>query len=149
MQLCDLDARRGAQGGVEVRQRLVEQKDLGIAHDRPAERDALALPAGERMRPAVEQLGEAEGRGDGSDAALDLGPVDAAPAQAEGEVLAHAHMRVERVGLEHHGDVAILRRHRVDDAPVDRRAVPDEIDSSPAIIRASWSCRSPTARAAP
>ena len=119
MELRDLEARRGAQGGVEVRQRLVEEKDLGIAHDRPAERDALALPAGERMRAPVDELGEAEGRGDGSDAAVDLGPVDAAPAQAEGEVLAHAHMRVERVGLEHHGDVAILRRDRVDDALVD------------------------------
>src|SRR5262249_29974007 len=37
----------------------------------------------------------------------------AAVAQAEGEVVAHAHMRIERVVLEHHGDVAILRLQMV------------------------------------
>ena len=29
-------------------------------------------------------------------------------------------MRIERIVLEHHGDVAILRRHVVDDVAVDR-----------------------------
>ena len=30
------------------------------------------------------------------------------------------HVRVERVVLEHHGDVAVLRRHVVDDVAADR-----------------------------
>ena len=29
-------------------------------------------------------------------------------------------MRIERIGLEHHGDVAVLGGHRVDGATVDR-----------------------------
>ena len=39
--------------------------------------------------------------------------------EPEGEVLAHAHMRVERVGLEHHGQAAVGRRHVVDQLAVD------------------------------
>jgi hypothetical protein len=38
---------------------------------------------------------------------------------SEGDVLAHRHRGIERVGLEHHGDVPILWRDVVDDAPAD------------------------------
>ena len=55
VQPLDLDAQLGAQLGVEVRQRLVEQEDVDVAHQRPADRDALALAAGERGGLAVEQ----------------------------------------------------------------------------------------------
>ena len=40
--------------------------------------------------------------------------------QREGHVVAHGHVRVERVVLEHHRDVALLRRHAVDDPASDR-----------------------------
>ena len=39
--------------------------------------------------------------------------IDAQP-QAKGKVFTHAHVRVERIALEHHGDVAIAGRHFVD-----------------------------------
>ena len=55
VQLLDLGAHLGAQLGVEVGQRLVEQEHLGIAHDRPAHGDALALAAGELRGAALEQ----------------------------------------------------------------------------------------------
>ena len=42
--------------------------------------------------------------------------------QAEGHVVVDAHMRVERVVLEHHRDVAIHRRQVVDDLVVDQDA---------------------------
>ena len=45
MQPLDLDAHLRPQFGVEIRQRLVEQKHLRIAHDAAAERDALLLAA--------------------------------------------------------------------------------------------------------
>jgi hypothetical protein len=43
-----------------------------------------------------------------------------ARAQAEGDVLEHRHVRIERVVLEHHRDVAPVRRLVVDDLPADR-----------------------------
>ena len=64
VQLDQLAARRDAQRRVEVRQRLVEQEDLRVAHDRAAERHALALAAGKRVGLALEQRREAERAGD-------------------------------------------------------------------------------------
>ena len=61
VQLLDLGAHVDAQLGVEVRQRLVEQEHIRIAHDRAAHRDALALAAGELARLAVEQLARSAG----------------------------------------------------------------------------------------
>ena len=58
MQTLDLDPQFGAQLGVEVRQRLVEQEHAGVAHQGAADRDALALAAGELRRPAIEQIGD-------------------------------------------------------------------------------------------
>ena len=45
LQFADLDAHRDAQLGVEIRQRLVEQKHFRMPHDGAAHRDALALAA--------------------------------------------------------------------------------------------------------
>jgi len=45
VQLLELDPGLPAELGVEVRERFVEEEHLGIADDRPAQRDALALAA--------------------------------------------------------------------------------------------------------
>ena len=55
----DLGARLDAQLGVEVGERLVHQEDGRLADDRPAERDALALAAGQLLRLALEQVSSA------------------------------------------------------------------------------------------
>ncbi len=120
LQRLDLEPHLHPELGVEVRQRLVEQKDARIAHNGPAHGDALALTAREILGRAVEIIAEPQqlgrlGHGGGG---LLLG--DIAQAQAEAHVLGHAQMRVERVILEHHGDVAVLRLDIVDHPPVDR-----------------------------
>ena len=119
MELRDLVASRGAQRRVKVRKWLIKQEHLGIAHDGTAERDPLALAAGERVRSALHKLGEAERRRHVFYAAIDFPAVNAAAAQAEGEIFAHAHVWIEGIALEHHSDVAVLRGHRIDDAVVD------------------------------
>ena len=103
----DLDAHVDAQFGVEIGERFVEQEDLGMAHDGAADGDALALAAGELLGPAVEQRLEFEDARRLVDLPGDLGLGHAGEAQREAHVLAHRHVRVERVGLEHHGDAAL------------------------------------------
>jgi hypothetical protein len=60
LELLDLLAGRGAQFGVEVRKRFVEQQCGGFAHQRAGQRDTLAFAAGELPRPAIEQMTDAE-----------------------------------------------------------------------------------------
>ena len=133
----DLDAHLHPQLGVEVGQRLVEQEDLRVAHDRPAHRDALALAARELARIAVEVRGEVERFRSVLDLLRDRRLRLVAQLEAEGHVVAHRHVRIERVVLEHHRDVAILRR--AGRSPRGRRSTisPPDTSSSPAIRRSS------------
>ena len=62
LQARDLGAHVHAELRVEVRERLVHQVGLGLAHDRAAHRDALALAARERARLALEELRRARAR---------------------------------------------------------------------------------------
>ena len=119
LQFADLDPHRDAQLGIEVRQRLVEQEHFRLPHDGAAHRDALALAARELPRLAVQHRADFENARGFLDAGLDLGLGHAAVAQAIGHVVVDAHMRIERVILEHHGDVALGRLDLVDDAPAD------------------------------
>ena len=116
MQLLDLEAHLHPQLGVEVRQRLVEQERRRLAHDRAPHGHTLALPAGELARLALEQRAELEDPGGAIDAARDVVLGQAADAQPVGHVVEHAHVRVERVVLEHHRDVPVLRLQVVDHA---------------------------------
>ena len=73
LQVFQLRAQRLAQLGVERRQRLVHQEHARLAHDRPADRDALHLAAGKPVGLAIEQVLDAQRPGGAGDAILDLG----------------------------------------------------------------------------
>lgn len=95
---------------VERRQWLVEQQDLGIEHQRPGDRDALLLSAGKGIRALVAMLGQAH---DVEHLRNPAPPFTArVPAYAQGEidVIGNAEMRKQRVALEHHPEIAVLRR---------------------------------------
>ena len=106
----ELGAHLHPQLRVEVREGLVEQEGLRLAHERAAQGHALALASGELGRTALEHGLEAETRRGVGHPARDLRGGRAAHAQAEAQVLAHALVRVERVALEYHGHVAVARR---------------------------------------
>ena len=120
VQLLQLDAGLASQLGVEVRQRLVEQEDLGAAHDRAAEGDALPLAAGQGARLALQEVVEAEDARGVAHALVDLGLLHVLHLERERHVVVDAHVRVQRVGLEHHRDVAVLGGDVVDDAVADQ-----------------------------
>ena len=107
MELRQLNAHLHAQLGVEVGERLVEQENLGLAHERPADRDPLTLAARKLGRTTIEIGLELQDAGDLERAlVLNLFRL-AGDGEREGDVLPHRHMRVEGVGLEHHGDAPL------------------------------------------
>jgi hypothetical protein len=105
---------------VEVREWLVHQERLRLAHDRAPHRHALALSAGELRRLALEQLLQAEQFRHLLHAAPRLVFRHAPNFQPVADVLAHAHMRIERVALEDHRDVAAARGELGDVGAADR-----------------------------
>jgi hypothetical protein len=119
LQRRDLAARLDAELGVEVGQRLVHQEDLRRADDGAAHGDPLALATGQCLRLAVEVLLEVEDLGGLGDPLVDL--LLGLPGDLEGEahVLGDGHVRVERIVLEHHRDVAVLGREVGDVAVAD------------------------------
>mmetsp|Transcript_6369 Transcript_6369/g.11421 ORF Transcript_6369/g.11421 Transcript_6369/m.11421 type:complete len:337 (+) Transcript_6369:325-1335(+) len=107
VQQLEFTAQLGAQLGVEVGERLVEQEHAGLAHQRPADGDALALATRELRRLALQQRAQLQHVGGLLDAPGDLGLGHAGHARAEAHVLLDRHRRVERIALEHHADAAL------------------------------------------
>jgi hypothetical protein len=117
-QLREFDPGAVAERRVEVGQRLVEQEQLRVLDDRSADRDPLPLPARHLPRLFVEVRRNLEHLGGRGDPPLNLVARRARVLEAEGHVLPHRHVRIERIGLEHHCQVPLARRERVDAAAV-------------------------------
>ncbi len=109
MQARQFQAHLHAQGGVEVGQRFVEQKDLWVTHDRAADGHPLTLAAGQLLGLALQQRAEFENARRFADFAFHQLLVHAGQVEGKRHVLAHAHMRVQRIGLKHHRQVALGR----------------------------------------
>src|SRR6185369_6447713 len=92
----------------------VEQEHFRMAHDRAAHRHALPLPAGKLAREALEEMREIEDTRRLADLRSDLFSRLSAQLQAEAHVVAYVEVRVQRVALKHHRDVALARLEVVD-----------------------------------
>ena len=119
VQLGKLAPHFAAQGCVEVRERLVEQEHARLTHDGPADRHPLPLSTRQLARLAVEKQREAERRGGLVDARVDLARRALAKAQGKAHVLAHRHVRIQRIALKDHGNVPLRRWHVVHDPSAD------------------------------
>ena len=79
-----------------------------------------ATIAGQLARVPVEQFAETEDVRRTRHLPVDRRLVGVRQSQAERHVVAHGHVRIQRVVLEHHRDVPFLRGHAVDDAFADQ-----------------------------
>ena len=106
LQLADLLAHLPAQARVEVRQRLVEQQHRGLQHQRPRDGDALLLAAGELGGEPGVEAGQADRRQRGARLVVGLRLALPRDDEAVAHVFQHAHVRKQRIALEHHRHVA-------------------------------------------
>ncbi len=109
LKATDLDAHLSPETGVQIGEGLVEEKHLRLTHHGASHRDPLPLSSGQRFRLAIEQGLEAEHAGRPRNAAFDLVAGNLSEAKSERQVVAHGHVRVQPVVLEHHRDVAVTR----------------------------------------
>ena len=137
MEEPDLGAHLRPQLRVEVRERLVHQKRLRLADDRPAHRHPLALTARELPRPALELLLELEQPADPLHPLVDFPLRELAQPERKGEVVVDRLVRVEGVVLEDHRDIAVAWRQGVDDLVADPDLSAPLMISSPATIRSA------------
>ena len=106
---ADLAAHLEPELRVEVREGFVEEQAARLHDERAGERDALLLPAGELVGPTrglVLHLHRGKGP---ADPVGGLRLADAAHAESEGDVLGECHVRPERVALEDHARVSLVR----------------------------------------
>ena len=92
--------------GVEARQRLVHQQQLRLANDRPPDRRPLLLAARQLAGWRSSTSVRCSILATSSTLRLDDRLARPSPAGARTDVLAHRHVRVEHVALEHHRHVA-------------------------------------------
>ena len=119
LQSGDVGPHLHAQLRVEVRQRLVHQEHAGDAHDRPPHGDSLALAARKLTGLALEIRGQPQQRRDLLHPLFPLGFLHLRDPQRKADVRRDGEIGVERVVLEDHRDVALLRRHVADVAIAD------------------------------
>jgi hypothetical protein len=109
--LAHLQRQALAQGHVEVREGLVEQQQLRPGRQRARQRHPLLLSAGELVREAAQDFGKAGQLGQLAHPGGTLRGRHRM--QPERDVAFHGQVREQCVVLEHHADMAALRRqHR-------------------------------------
>ena len=108
LQIADEEAHVVAQAGVEIGERFVEQQHRGFDDQRAGERYALLLAAGQFPRIALFIAGELDHLQHGGDAPRAIHGRDLANLQPEGQIFRHRHVRKQRIGLEHHAEIAML-----------------------------------------
>jgi hypothetical protein len=101
-ELVQLGPDRATGVRIEGGQRLVQEQDVGLARERPRQRDALALASREVGRPSVGEPGDPQ--------SLEQLGNDVAATRSKGDVAAHVEMREQRVLLEHEPDTPSLGR---------------------------------------
>ncbi|MNO34326.1 hypothetical protein D3C76_243580 [compost metagenome] len=103
---------------VQGAERFIHQYQLRFEHQRPGQGHALLLAAGQLAGIALGERIELDHVQHALHAFADIGLAEVAHRQRECKVLGHGHVREQGIVLEHHADVALVRRYVVDGPPV-------------------------------
>ena len=108
LQVVEEPAGLEAQLGVEIGKRFVKEINLRRIDQSSRQRSPLLLAARNLAGQAVHEMADLEHVGDFPCTGMALLHWLAAHLERIGHVVRQVHMRIERVVLEHHGDVAVL-----------------------------------------
>ncbi len=111
---ADFLAEADADFCVECRERLVEEEHARPRGESAGERDALLLAPRQLERVALAEAGQADELQHFVDAGAALVGGDAGDPEAEADIVLDVHVREQRIGLEHHSDLALVRWQRRD-----------------------------------
>ena len=112
LQELELKAHLIPELGVQIAERLIEQQQPRLGDERSGQRDPLLLAAAQQRRGPVLEGGHADQFQCLAHLVSDLGPAELASLQGIRNVLVNCHVGPDRVGLEHHADSPLVRRHR-------------------------------------
>ena len=113
VQLADFGSHCYTELGVQVRERLVEQEHFWLTNDSSPNCNTLTLTARKLARFAVQQILDTKNISSFTHTALDLVLADLTKFQAESHIIVNRKVRIKRVRLEDHGNVAIFGGHIV------------------------------------
>ena len=139
-----LDLHVLAQLFVECAQRLVHQHQLGVEHQRTGQGHALLLAARHLRGIAAAHVAHLHHVQSAFDLGVQLGLGHFAHRQRVGNVLGHRHVRKQRVVLEHHAEIALVRRCAGDLAAIEHdvarggRLEPGQHHQRGGLARARW-----------
>nr|WP_052292524.1 hypothetical protein [Laribacter hongkongensis] len=111
LQGADLVAQLAADGGIQRRQRFIQQQGLRAEGQRPGQCHSLLLAAGHLARQAVDVRRQADQLQHFQRGLASCRLGHAAHLQAVGDVFGHGQVREQGVVLEHHADFALVHRH--------------------------------------
>ena len=120
LQLPELPPQRQAEMLVERGEGLVHQQQHGLRRQRPRQGHALPLAAREGRRQPVGERLQLDQRQQFLGAGIGHRGLLAPRERTEADVLAHRQVGEQRVMLEDHADVALLRRQRLHLLPAHR-----------------------------
>ena len=103
----------------KVRQRLIEQIPLRVAHNRAANGHALALAARQGFWQTVQIVLKLQNLGGIGDGGINFRLGLFGQLHRKGHIVAHGHMRIKRVRLEHHCYAALRGGHVIHHLPAD------------------------------
>ena len=114
VKLAELRAHLHPEFGIQVREGLIHEEDLGLPHNGSSQSNPLSLSAGESFGLAIQKVLNAQDPRCLFHPPVNLSLGELPQFQAEGHVVVNVHMGIEGIVLKHHGDIPIFGRNIVD-----------------------------------
>ncbi len=119
LQGADLDPHLDTPLGIKIGKRFVEQEYRRLADDGAPHGNALSLTARQSTWQMIQIRCQVEQRGGSLHRLSDIRLWQFAKVQAETHILRDRHMRIERIILENHRDIPVLRGNIIHDPAIE------------------------------